>query len=87
MPIRFRRTVRILPGVRLNLSQNGASVTVGKRGSSVTAGPTGTYANVGLPGSGLSYRTRLDAPAPASLSGVDFSSRHLGQVSKDGLCG
>jgi hypothetical protein len=29
----------------------------------MTFGPRGTYANVGIPGSGLSYRTRVDRPA------------------------
>ena len=32
MPICFRRFRRIFPGVRLNLSHHGASVTVGQRG-------------------------------------------------------
>jgi hypothetical protein len=49
-----------LPGVRLNLSRSGLSTTVGVRGASVTLGKKGTYANVGLPGSGVSYRTRID---------------------------
>ncbi len=31
----------------------------------MTLGPRRVYANVGLPGSGLSYRTRLDSPIPA----------------------
>lgn len=31
----------------------------------MTFGPRGAYANVGLPGTGLSYRTRLDSPGPA----------------------
>jgi hypothetical protein len=60
MGLRFRRTVKLLPGVRLNLSRSGVSTTVGVRGASVTVGKQGTYANVGLPGSGVSYRTRID---------------------------
>ncbi len=60
MGFRFRRTVKLLPGVRLNLSRSGVSTTVGVRGASVTVGKKGTYANVGLPGSGVSYRTRID---------------------------
>jgi hypothetical protein len=42
------------------LSRSGVSTTVGVRGASVTLGKKGTYANVGLPGSGVSYRTRID---------------------------
>jgi Bacterial SH3 domain. len=66
MGLRFRRTVKLLPGVRLNLSRSGVSTTVGVRGASVTVGKQGTYANVGLPGSGVSYRTRIDGEAEGS---------------------
>lgn len=60
MSLRFRRTITLAPGVRLNLGARGASLSVGPRGSSVTIGRRGVYGNVGLPGTGLSYRTRLD---------------------------
>jgi hypothetical protein len=63
MGLRFRRTMKLLPGVRLNLSRSGLSTTVGVRGASVTVGKKGTYANVGVPGSGVSYRTRIDGEA------------------------
>ena len=62
MGFRFRRTIKILPGVCLNLSKSGVSVSAGVKGASVTAGKKGVYANVGVPGSGLSYRTRIDKP-------------------------
>lgn len=62
MGLRFRRSVRLFPGVRLNFSRSGVSTSVGMRGASLTIGSRGTYANVGLPGSGLSQRTRLDPP-------------------------
>ena len=60
MGFRFRRSIRLAPGIRLNLSSRGLSATVGPRGASVNVGPRGTYANVGIPGTGLSSRTRLD---------------------------
>ena len=64
MGFRFSKRISILPGVRINLSKSGASLSVGPRGASVTMGKRGTYANVGLPGTGLSYRERIDKPAP-----------------------
>lgn len=67
MGFRFSKRITILPGVRLNVGKRGASVSVGPRGASVTMGRNGTYGNVGLPGSGLSYRTRLDRPSRSSL--------------------
>src|SRR3546814_20875583 len=47
----------------MNISKSGASLSVGPRGASVTMGKRGVYGNVGIPGSGLSYRERLDKPS------------------------
>lgn len=55
MPFRFRRTVRLLPGVRLNVSKSGLSTSFGGRGGRVTLGHGKTRTTVGLPGTGLSY--------------------------------
>ena len=63
MPFRFSKRISIIPGVRLNLSKSGASLSVGPRGASMTMGKRGVYGNVGIPGTGLSYRERLDKPA------------------------
>lgn len=63
MGLRFTRRITIFPGVRLNFSKSGVSLSIGPRGASITLGKRGVYGNVGLPGTGLSYRTRLDAPA------------------------
>jgi len=52
---RFRRTFKIVPGVRFNLSKSGASVSFGPRGLHYTIGPKGTRTTVGLPGSGISW--------------------------------
>src|SRR5438309_11501892 len=54
---RFRRSKRILPGVRLNLSKSGMSVCMGPRGAHYAVGPRGTRTTVGIPGTGLSYTT------------------------------
>lgn len=64
MAFRFRRSLRLLPGVRINFGKRGISATVGVRGAGVTIGSRGTYLNVGLPGTGISYRTRIDGPLP-----------------------
>ena len=62
MGFRFHRSIKLLPGVRINLSRRGVSTTIGMRGASVNVGPRGTYLNTGLPGTGISSRTRLDSP-------------------------
>ncbi len=59
MAFRFRRSIRIAPGLRVNFGNRGVSLSAGVRGASVTVGPRGTYTNVGIPGTGLSYRERV----------------------------
>jgi hypothetical protein len=53
MAFRFQRRVSILPGLRVNLSKSGASLSIGHRGLWWTVGPRGQRATVGIPGSGL----------------------------------
>ena len=55
MPFRFFQRIRIAPGLTLNLSKGGVSVSAGPRGAKFTLGTSGTRATVGLPGSGLHY--------------------------------
>jgi hypothetical protein len=64
MGFRFQKRITLFPGVRINLSKSGASLSAGPRGASVTVGKRGVYGNVGIPGTGLSWRERLDKPAP-----------------------
>lgn len=64
MALRFRRSVKLAPGVRLNFSGSGASLTVGPRGASANFGSRGAFLNAGIPGTGLYSRTRLGAAAP-----------------------
>ena len=57
MTIRFRRTVRVAPGVRLNVTKSGLGVRVGPRGLGLSAHSSGKVtASAGIPGSGLYYR-------------------------------
>ncbi len=59
MAIRFRRSVKIIPGVRLNFGKRGMSVSAGVRGATITAGKRGIYSSAGIPGTGLSYRDKI----------------------------
>ena len=60
---RVRRSVRLMPGLRLNLGLSGLSLSAGPRGASVNIGSRGIHGNIGLPGTGLSYRSRIVPPA------------------------
>lgn len=59
MGFRFRRSIRILPGIRLNIGKRGVSTSIGVRGAHITVGHGQVRETVGIPGSGLSY-THVD---------------------------
>jgi Protein of unknown function (DUF4236) len=59
---RYHRRVSLLPGLRVNLSRSGASVSIGSRGSWVTLGHGQRRTTIGLPGTGLSYTAQHPLP-------------------------
>jgi len=71
MAWRFRKSIKIAPGVRLNLSKTGISASVGPRGMTVNVKPgRPTRTTVGLPGSGISQSfTASESPPPAEPAG------------------
>jgi len=88
MSFRFWRRVKLLPGVTLNLSKSGGSISLGPRGAKLTLGPRGKRTTFGIPGTGLSYtktygskksggrrRTAPPAPRPQDLLTLGFFKR------------
>lgn len=56
MGLRFRKSFKIAPGVKLNLNKNSTSVTFGKHGTHYTVNSKGKKtASVGIPGTAISY--------------------------------
>jgi len=51
--LRFRRSIRLIPGVRLNLGLHGAGLSVGPRGLHVGVNRRGMYTSAGIPGTGI----------------------------------
>jgi hypothetical protein len=72
MALRFRRSIKLAPGLRMNLSGSGVSWSLGPRGASVGIGRRGTYLNSGIPGTGLYSRQRLSSgsASPAARPGT-----------------
>lgn len=86
MAMRFRKSIKVAPGVRVNLNKKSTSVTVGGKGAHFTASSTGKKTtSVGIPGTGVSYvsssggstkkskkTTAAAAPSPRSykVSGI-----------------
>jgi Protein of unknown function (DUF4236) len=63
MSWRFRKTFKVFPGVKLNLTPRGLSATIGAAPFSLNVGPQGVYGKVGIPGTGIWARERLDTPS------------------------
>ncbi len=59
MTFRFRRTVKLLPGVRLNITKCGISTSVGVPGARVTLSKRGVSRTFGIPGSGMFWSERV----------------------------
>jgi Protein of unknown function (DUF4236) len=69
MGLRFRRSIRIMPGIRVNLSLRGTSISVGGRGATYNLSRRGSRVTLGLPGTGLSYTHTVSRQNPiAALS-------------------
>jgi hypothetical protein len=77
--MRFRRTLKVFPGVRLNINKRGLSTSFSFRGFHITLGKRGIRRTVGLPGTGLSFTNTIGEPprasAPASRARAGHFSR------------
>lgn len=72
MAVRFRRSIKIAPGVKLNLNKKSVGVTVGTKGAHYSVNSKGTRTTtVGIPGTGLSYVDSKKIGTKASLSDED----------------
>jgi hypothetical protein len=69
---RFRRSIKIAPGLKINLNKKSVSLTAGRRGAHVTRsfGGRSSY-SVGAPGTGLWYRGYGGRPREGGGSGGD----------------
>ncbi len=62
MGFRFRRSIRLAGGLRLNLSKGRPSLSVGGHGFTENISTRGVRSTASLPGTGLSYSTNTAAP-------------------------
>ena len=68
--LRFQKTLKLLPGLKINLSKSGAAATVGTKGAGVNIGLDGITTNAGIPGTGLSYRQKINGRNKSAWIGV-----------------
>lgn len=57
--MRFRKSLTIFKGVKLNFSKSGVSLTVGGKGVSTNIGKKGIFLNTSIPGTGLYDRKKI----------------------------
>jgi hypothetical protein len=57
MGFRFRRRVRVLPGLYLNVSKSGISTSIGRRGATLNLSKRGARTTIGIPGTGISWQS------------------------------
>lgn len=69
---RFRKRIKLMPGVWLNLGKQGVSTSVGTKGLSVNLKGDAIRTTASAPGTGLSY-TRLDRTDSAPSAGRGFA--------------
>ncbi|MBS1726417.1 MAG: DUF4236 domain-containing protein [Armatimonadetes bacterium] len=74
MGLRFHRSFKLFPGVRLNVSKSGFSTSFGVRGATINVGPRGVRGTVGIPGTGLSYSAKIAPGAPSLPVGAPYWS-------------
>lgn len=89
MGFRFRKSIKIAPGVRINLGKKSAGISVGgKRGGISYNSRTGARARVSAPGTGLSYSAKIGGSSSTHYStsvqaGYDPSSQSAGATTSD----
>ncbi len=79
MGFRFRKSIKLASGVRLNVSKKGlSSVSIGRNGARVNIGKKGTRSTVGIPKTGLSYSSyRPYQAAPNRTSRPSIPNQNL----------
>lgn len=72
MGFRFQRSIKLFPGLKINLSKSGIGWSAGVRGAHTGVDAKGRrYTSVGIPGTGLSWReTQHSGHRPARKSGA-----------------
>jgi len=75
---RFRKSIKIAPGIKINIGKKGiSSLSVGPRGAHINVGKNGTSVSTGIPGTGLYNVTRLDKPAGRGMTQCPYCGHKM----------
>lgn len=73
--MRFRKSLKIAPGIRVNLSRSGTSLSVGGRGATANFSKRGTRTTLGIPGTGLSFVSSSGGASQAAVRRAEREER------------
>lgn len=59
MGFKFRKSIKVAPGVKVNVTHKGIGVSAGVKGARISTGPSGSRITTSLPGTGISYEQRI----------------------------
>src|SRR5260370_10403365 len=82
---RFYRRVSIFPGLSVNVSKSGPSLTVGMRGAHMTFGSKGIRKTVGIPGTGIYYTSHTGYHSGAHSAHVEQPISESQQTTAHGI--
>lgn len=69
MGFRFRKRIKLLPGLHINIGKTGTSISIGRPGASINiGGKRGSSSTIGIPGTGISHTTSVPVNPPAEDS-------------------
>lgn len=80
MGFRFRKSIRLIPGVRLNFGKKGSSLSVGAKGFTTNYSSKGVRNTVSLPGTGISYTTYQKHGARQQVAPTANSTGSVGKA-------
>lgn len=90
----YRKRIKIIPGVHLNLSKNGISTSIGVKGANMTFGKSGTFINTNI--LGIHNRHKLSGvnnPLPSNYNppivelGDNIFSRDIQEITSQNMQG
>ncbi|MFC4403280.1 DUF4236 domain-containing protein [Gracilibacillus xinjiangensis] len=59
MGLKFRKSFKVAPGVRMNIGKRGVSTSIGGKGGRVNFSSRGVSVGTSIPGTGISYNKRI----------------------------
>lgn len=87
MGLRFRKSKKIAPGVKLNIGKKSAGISFGTRGARYTVNSSGRRtASVGIPGTGISYTSSSGGRKRRSTSSPTQPGSTSHHRKKNGSC-